>query len=146
MSLSNLYVLASVSTSSLIQRPDPIFRPADEIEAAVWLRENGEQSAVLIGDYETGNYIAAHTPLRVILGHWAETVDYEQKQALVAQFYAADTSHTWRRDLIQRFNIRYIWHGPREQQLGSFDPETTDYLQPLYVNPTITIYTVNFPP
>jgi hypothetical protein len=146
MSLSNLYVLASVSTSSLIQRPDPLFRPADEIEATAWLQENGTPAAVLIGDLQTGNYIAAHTPIYVMLGHWAETVDYEQKQTLVAQFYTADTDDTWRRDLIQQYDIRYVWHGPREQRLGDFDPETAAYLQPLYTNNTITIYTVNTPP
>jgi uncharacterized membrane protein len=81
-----------------------------------------------------------------MLGHWAETVGYEQKQALVAQFYTADTSDSWRRDLIQQYDIRYVWHGPREQRLGDFDPETAAYLQPLYTNNTITIYTVNTPP
>ncbi|MCB8942187.1 MAG: hypothetical protein H6658_00280 [Ardenticatenaceae bacterium] len=146
MSFSNLYVLASVSTSSLIQRPDPLFRPADELEAANWLAQNGEETAVLIGDMQTGNYIAAHTPVRVILGHWAETVDYETKQALVSQFYSTTTSHTWRQDLIQQYHIRYIWYGPREQQLGDFDPQTAVYLQPLYANPTITIYTVKLTP
>ena len=146
MSLSNVYVLASVSVSSLIQRPDPIFRPADEIEATYWLRKNGGESAVLIGDYETGNYIAAHTPVRVMLGHWAETVDYEEKQALVAQFYTAETSHTWRRDLIQQYQIHYVWHGPREQALGQFDPETADYLEPLYTNSTITVYSLKSTP
>ncbi|MCZ7672654.1 MAG: hypothetical protein M5U34_38820 [Chloroflexi bacterium] len=31
MSLSNLYLWASVSTSAVIQQPDPLFRPADEL-------------------------------------------------------------------------------------------------------------------
>jgi uncharacterized membrane protein len=146
MSLSNLYVLASVSVSSLIQRPDPLFRPVDELEAADWLRDNGEASAVLIGDYETGNYVAAHTPVHVMLGHWAETMAYEEKQDLVAQFYDDDTTDEWRRDLIQQYRIRYVWHSPREQLLGDFDPETAAYLQPLYANSTITIYGVNSTP
>ena len=141
MSLSNLYVFASVSTSSLIQRPDPLFRPADEIDAVDWLQENGEPAAVLIGDYESGNYIAAHTPVHVMLGHWAETVDFAAKQALVSQFFAAETSDSWRLDLIQQYHIRYIWYGPREKILGKFNPETAVYLHPLYANSTITIYT-----
>jgi hypothetical protein len=146
MSLSNLYVLASVTVSSLIQRPDPLFRPVDELEAANWLRDNGEASAVLMGDYETGNYVAAHTPVHVMLGHWAEMMAYEEKQDLVAQFYDATTNDDWRRDLIQQYQIRYVWHGPREQLLGDFDPETAAYLQPLYANSTITIYGVNSTP
>lgn len=143
MSLSNLYILASVSTSSLIQRPYPLFRPPDEIDATQWLRENGEESAVLIGDMQSGNYIAGHTSLHVMLGHWAETMDYEEKQGLVKQFYTATASDIWRRSLIDQYQIRYVWYGPREQRLGKFDPETAVYLHRLYANPTITIYTVN---
>jgi hypothetical protein len=143
MSMSNLYVLASVATSSVIQQPDPLFRPVDELEAVAWLRQHDKGEAVsLIGDYQTGNYVAAHTPVRVMLGHWAETVDYEEKTAVVAQFYDDATSDTWRLNLISQHNIGYVWHSPREQLLGDFDPKTADYLTPIYHNDTITIYAV----
>jgi uncharacterized membrane protein len=140
MSLSNIYILGDEIRIMLDTRPYPFFRPADEIEATAWLRENGEQSAVLIGDYQTANYIAAQTPIRVMLGHWAETVAFAEKEALVTQFYQASTSDTWRRDLIRLYHIRYVWHGPRERLLGDFDPESADYLQSVYSNSTITIF------
>jgi hypothetical protein len=140
MSLSNIYILGDEIRIMLDTRPYPFFRPADEIEATAWLRENGEQSAVLIGDYQTANYIAAQTPIRVMLGHWAETVAFAEKEALVTQFYQASTSDTWRRDLIRQYHIRYVWHGPRERLLGDFDPESADYLQSVYSNSTITIF------
>jgi hypothetical protein len=146
MSLSNIYILGDEIRIMLDTRPDPLFRPADEIEAATWLRQNGKAAAVLIGDYQSGNYIAAQTPIRVMLGHWAETVAFAEKEALVAQFYEANTSDSWRRDLIQQYQIRYVWHGPRELLLGDFDPERADYLQPLYANHTIIIYSVNSMP
>ena len=142
MSISNIYLWGDEVRIMLLTRPDPLFRPTDEIEAADWLREGTSASVAhtLIGDLQTGNYIAAHTPIRVMLGHWAETVDYEEKQALITQFYAADTSHTWRQNLIDQYHISFVWYGPREQQLGTFDPEMADYLLPIYTNPTITIY------
>jgi hypothetical protein len=145
MALSNLYILASVSTSAVIQQPDPLFRTADEMDAVAWLRaENGETSpaAVLLGDYQTGNLVAARAGNQVVVGHWAETIRYEDKVTDVAQFYSSDTNDDWRKALLKQYDVAYVWHGPREQELGTFIPETAVYLQPVYKNDTITIYTV----
>ena len=144
MSLSNLYILASTSASAVIQQPDPLFRTADEMAAVAWLRaENGTAPApVLLGDYQTGNLVAARAGNQVVVGHWAETIRYEDKLAAVAQFYNDDTDDGWRQMLLAQYNVAYVWHGPREQQLGSFAPETAVYLHPVYQNDTITIYTV----
>jgi hypothetical protein len=145
MALSNLYILASVSTSAVIQQPDPIFRMADEMDAVSWLRsENGETSpaSVLIGDYQTGNLVAARAGNQVVVGHWAETIGYDEKLAEVAQFYDANTDDAWRQALLKQYHVVYVWHGSREQLLGTFTPETAVYLQPAYQNETITIYRV----
>ncbi|MEZ4646194.1 MAG: hypothetical protein R3E31_26315 [Chloroflexota bacterium] len=104
------------------------------------------ETAVLLGDYQTGNYVAAQAGQHVVLGHWAETVAYEQKVADVARFYAADTPETWRQQFLQAQRVAYVWYGPREQALGGFDPETAVYLQPIYANTTITIYSVDQTP
>ena len=76
------------------------------------------------------------------LGTVASMKAYEEKTAVVAQFYNGTTSHEWRLNLISQHNIGYVWHGPREQLLGDFDPETADYLTPIYHNDTIIIYAV----
>ena len=146
ISLSNLYVFASVSTSAIIQQPDPLFRPEDEVTAVQWLRDNGERTAVVLGDYQTGNYVAAHAGNQVVLGHWAETIDYEGKTAVVADFYDAATADSWRRDLLDRNAVGYVWHGPRERALGTFNPQDADYLRPVYTQGAITIYQVDKQP
>lgn len=144
MALSNLYILASVSTSAVIQQPDPLFRTTDEMAAIAWLRaENGSAPApVLLGEYQTGNLVAARAGNQVVAGHWAETIRYDEKIAEVAQFYAGETDDSWRQALLKQYNVRYVWHGPREQMIGTFKPETAVYLQPVYQNETITIYRV----
>ncbi|MBK8985588.1 MAG: hypothetical protein IPM39_05840 [Chloroflexi bacterium] len=143
ISLSNLYVYASVSVSAVIQQPDLLFRPVDEVTAVQWLREHGRRTAVVLADYQSGNYVAAHAGNQVVLGHWAETIDYEGKTAVVAQFYNADTPDSWRRELLQNEAIGYVWHGPREQALGTFDPQNADYLHPIHTQGAITIYQVD---
>ncbi len=144
MTLSNLYILASTATSAVFQQPDPLFRQADEMDAVQWLRtENGlSPGPVLLGDYQTGNLVAARAGNQVVVGHWAETVRYDDKIEEVARFYAGETEDDWRQALLKQYNVNYVWYGPREQALGTFAPETAVYLQPVYQNDTITIYTV----
>jgi hypothetical protein len=143
MSLSNLYLFASVATSAVIQQPDPLFRPADEALMVQWLRENGAATAVLLGDYQTGNYVAGQTSNPVVLGHWAETIRYDEKVTEVARFYATTTDDAWRQSLLKQYNVHYVWHGPREKSLGDFDPAQAPYLRPIHTQGTITLYTVD---
>lgn len=143
MSLSNIYLWLDVSRIAALTQPDLFFRPAAEVVAADWLRENVSQSAIILGDYQTGNYIAARTGQRVVLGHWAETVDFVNKETAVAQFFNQQTSHTWRQDFLKEFNISHVWYGPREQALGDFDPASAAYLTAVYQNKAITIFSIN---
>jgi uncharacterized membrane protein len=78
-----------------------------------------------------------------MLGHWAETVDFVGKETTVNQFFSSSTSNAWRQELLNQFNVRYVWFGPREQVLGDFDPSTAAYLAPVYQNETIIIFAVN---
>lgn len=141
LSFSNLLLLADASRIAALTRPDLFFRPLDELDAAHWLDANTPDTAVVLGSYQTGNFIPAYAGNRTVLGHWAETAHITAKETAVAQFFASSTSHTTRQELLTQENVAYLWYGPREQALGSFNPQTAPYLQPLYSNPTITLYT-----
>ncbi|PID87267.1 MAG: hypothetical protein CSB13_00155 [Chloroflexi bacterium] len=144
MALSHIYIVASVTTSSVIHQPDLLFRSVDEMDAAQWLRAENSLSPgpILLGEAQTGNLVAGQAGNQVVVGHWAETIHYGDKVEEVAQFYASETEDEWRRDLLEKYHVTYVWYGPREQGLGAFSPETAVYLQPVYQNDTITIYTV----
>ncbi len=142
MSLSNIYLILDVTRVAGLEQPDLFFRPEDELDAVLWLKDNAPQNAIVIADYQSGNFIAAHAGQRVVLGHWAETIDYEGKETAVAKFYAGNASTDWQEELIEDYNISYVWHGPREQALGNFDPAEDAMLKPVYSNNSITIYAV----
>ncbi|MEZ4595010.1 MAG: hypothetical protein R3D55_28290 [Chloroflexota bacterium] len=142
MSLSNIYLWLDVTRIAVLEQPDLLFRPAAEMEAINWLRENGEKTAVLLGSYQTGNLVAAQAGQRVMLGHWAETVNFVAKETAVNQFFAADTSNTWRKTLLTDYSIDIVWYGPREEALGDFNPTTADFLTPAYQNDAVTIFYV----
>ncbi len=140
MSLSNLYVLGSTTVSAVVQQPDPLFRPVDEQTAVTWLRAHVPETAVFLAEYQSGNYIAGQGAARVVLGHWAETMGYEAKTAVVQEFFQAATSDARRQDILRVNDVTHLWHGPREQALGSFDPATVPYLRLIYLHGGIAIY------
>lgn len=142
MALSNIYLILDVTRVAVLDQPDLFFRPTDELDAALWLKENAPDTAVVMADYQSGNFIAAHAGQRVVLGHWAETVDFPAKETAVAKFYASNASADLKEDLIEDYNISYVWYGPREQALGNFDPAADEMLRPVYSNGSITIYAV----
>lgn len=107
-----------------------------------WLRENEAEKAIILSDYLTGNYVAAHSGRRVFVGHWAETMDYERKMADVDWFFATQTSDDWRRQLLAGYQITHIWFGPRERALGDFDPSASDFLEPVHSYQDVTLYAV----
>jgi len=141
-SLSNLYILASVSATVAFEQPYPLFRSRDEIAAVDWLRANTARSDVVVGAYETGNYVAAHAGNRVVIGHWAETMDWQRKFDEVDAFYNRAISDAERQEFLKQYGVRFVWSGERERGLGNFDPAHADYLTLVFSNDAARIYRV----
>jgi hypothetical protein len=138
---SNLYLLASASSIAL--RHDPgLFYERYEVDAIDWLKDNTRRSDPVLASYKIGRLIPARAGNMVFVGHSIETVQFERKIELAANFFQADTSDDFRRALLIEYGVRYVFHGPRERQLGDFDPWTCEYLTPAYHNPKVTIYRV----
>ena len=142
MSLSNFYILASTAVTAAIEQPYPLFRARAEIAAVDWLRANTAHAEAVLGAYQTGNYIAARAGNRVMLGHWAETVDWQRKMDQVERFYYTATDDTWRVALLRDYRIAYVFWGTGERDLGAFDPEGASYLERVFANETARVYRV----
>jgi len=100
-----------------------------EHEALVWLKENGDKDRVVISTYNIGNYIPAYMNMRVYLGHWAQTIDFEKKTDDVKRFYSGE-------DNINIEKKTYLWVGIDEEGLN---PNLDNY-RPVYENEKIAIY------
>jgi hypothetical protein len=138
---SNLYLL--VSASSIALQHDPaLFHGRHEVEAIAWLKDNTRHSDKVLASYEMGRLIPAVAGNIVFMGHKVETVQVERKKELAASFFQGDTSDDFRRAFLTEYGIRYVFHGPRERQLGDFEPSRCEYLAPAYRNPDVTIYRV----
>jgi len=137
---SNLYILASLGVTA-IQHPYPFYHEGAEVEAVDWLAAHTSSDNVVFTTYWTGSYIAARAGNRVFLGHWAETMNYDQKMEEAKTFFGP-ASDEWRKALLRDYNISYLFYGPRERALPGFEPGGKPYLVESYSNRLVTIYRV----
>ena len=140
LSLSNLMILIGAGLT-ISARAIPIFQPDTQIEAADWLGANATADQVVLAAYENGNYLPTRMSARVFLGHGPETAYSDMKRTLVTQFFASDNDD-FRRQLLQDYNITFLYYGPAEQALGGFAPGDAFYLRGIYDNGTVQIYQV----
>ena len=138
---SNLYLLAGSSLAAIHHDPS-LYYGLGETEAVDWLSSNTERTDTVLASYPIGRLIPARAGNRVFVGHFIETVEVERKRELAATFFNGDTSDGFRHTLISEYGIRYVFHGPRERELGDFDPSGSEYLTPAFRNSEVCIYRV----
>jgi hypothetical protein len=143
MSLTNLLLLAG-SIITISQQPDTVFIPGDEAVAATWLNQQTGPVAVLAA-YPTGNYLPTVANVRAFVGHGPETINSDEKRKLVKIFFDSTTTDEWRRELLQKYEVQYLYYGPAERAIGNFGPDQASYLALTYENESVQIFKVVLP-
>lgn len=144
--VSNIYTLLSMSVTAAVVEPFPFFRQDTEEEAVVWAGANLPHYAIVMSSYETGNNIPTQTGLRSFVGHWAETMNWEQKLEQLGLFFNRETSNDWRMSFLAANHSEYVWYGPEEKKLGDFDPVDLPQATEIYRNRDIIIYRIGIKP
>jgi len=119
----------------------PLYHSRFEEESVLWLGEHTQPQDTVLSSYEIGGYIPARIGHRVFWGHWAESVRLPQKRAEAQAFYS-DSETFDRREFLAHYGIAYVFHGPRERRMGSFDPSATPYLEPAFQQGDVMVYRV----
>jgi hypothetical protein len=125
-------MLIAGNSVALQGRPAPIFRDAEEVAALNWLSQHVEPDDVVLASYATGNYLPACVGARAFVGHGPESAHATQKKHLVVRFFDGATEESWRERLLSEYGVDYTLWGPKERDLGNFDPRTADYLRRIY--------------
>jgi hypothetical protein len=142
--IGSLYVWLSVLISVLSYAPG-IYIPADSAVGIRWLASGTSPDAAVLSAYTTGTVIPAYTGRRVFWGHALETPFLPRKTAEATQFFSAGTSDADRRAMLERYGITHVFYGPDERKMGDFEPESVDYLRPVFRHGAVTIYEVVTP-
>ena len=140
--LSNAMLIAG-NTMALRGLPAPIYRDAAEVAALDWLSQRVKPDDVVLASYGTGNYLPARVGARAFVGHGPESVDANQKRALVARFFDGATSDLGRQELMTQYGVDYVLWGPAERGVGPFDPLTAPYLRHVYQVEEYSLFTVD---
>jgi hypothetical protein len=121
---------------------EPVYRPGEEVQAFEYLAEEAEPGAVVLAAFETGNPMPAWAPVRVVVGHGPESVGLDELRPVVAAFYSGSTSDGDRTRLVRELEIAYIYWGPAERRLGSWEPADSTWLERVYHRGAVTIFEV----
>ena len=126
-----------------IQKPGlPLFRPASEIQAFMFLEEEAEPDAVVLAGRGTSNPLPAWAPLRVVVGHGPESLNGKVLNEEVAAFYDIETTEVERQLFIKEMNIQYVFLGPEERLDGDWQPNMAQQYKLIYQQNGYEIYEV----
>jgi hypothetical protein len=120
----------------------PFYLHQDDVAALDWLREHTSPEDVVLCSLTVGQYVPGISGNTAFLAHWAQTVDFYDKQDRVARFFSADTLDEERAETLHSFGVDYVLHGPAERKLGDYDPGITPWLALALSTPQTDVYSV----
>lgn len=100
----------------------PVFLPVEKVEAFEALRNLAKPGDGVIASYPTGNALPAWVPVKVPLGHGAESYLYSLWEERVKTFFSTETSPDFRLELMRTARIRWVFWGPEERATGGWFP------------------------
>jgi uncharacterized membrane protein len=112
------------------------------VAALRWIEANAAPSDVTLSSLTIGQYLPSVTGRRAFLAHWAQTLDFYGRRQAVAEFFDAGRTDRDRRHLLQQQGVRYVFHGPEERALGSYQPKDAPFLRSVFAAGETAIYQV----
>lgn len=138
---TNVYLLGQrMLLTAKVMHNDFLYR--DEVEAIDWLKQNTKPDDTVLGGLTVSQYIPGISGNRVVVGHWAMSVDYYTKLDEIKQFYGNSASSSERRSLIDKYNVRYVLLGREERGIGQLDLRESPDLSLVFETPHTQIFKV----
>ncbi|MBZ0278679.1 MAG: hypothetical protein K8I60_21200, partial [Anaerolineae bacterium] len=119
------------------------FIRTSEYDALQFLETQVKGTDVVFATLNIGEFVPALTGARSFLGHWAQTLDFFGKRDAVTGFFNPAVDDARRLELLQQYKVTYLFYGPEEAALGSYDPSTAPFLTEVYSNDEVKVYAVN---
>jgi hypothetical protein len=124
------------------QVTEPTYMPTDEVTALDWMGREVPRDALVLSSYATGNYIPRLSGQRVFIGEDKLTESLDLRTADIDGFFRQAWTDRDRIDLLRRFGVDYVFYGPDERRVGSYDPSRAPFLHPVHRTGDVTIFRV----
>lgn len=136
---TNLYLFAWRFVE--LRRHDyPYYLHREEIEAFKWIESKARPDDVVLSSLTIGQYVPMLTGAHAYLGHWAQTLDFFGKSQAVERFFDPNTTDGERRAIMDAHSVDYIFVGPAERELGSFDPGRSPLFEKAHDSSVASVY------
>lgn len=99
----------------------PVYRPTVEVSMFKAVSSATNFGDVVFCSYETGNAIPAWAPVHVLAGHGPESANLEEIRPEIAAFFSGKKELTWQKELLSRYEVKFIISGPLERALGTWE-------------------------
>ena len=116
----------------VISPSQPWFQPKDETAVFNYLASHVSPGEVVLSSYASGNVIPTWAPVRVVVGLGTLTANIGTIQLQVESFYQPATNDAARQAFLASQGVAYVFWGPDEQALGSWDPHQAVYLEEIF--------------
>lgn len=131
----------------------PLYLRADQRGALAWLDGETTQSDLLLCNSFLGSYAPSLAGCRVYVGHWAETLHFQEKLGRLAWFLKAAAPDAGREAFCREEGITYVlrddtiydqvyYLSPDGEAGAGFDPEAADWLELVYRRDDVSVYRV----
>jgi uncharacterized membrane protein len=138
---TNLYLFAW-RIVDLNRHTYPYYLYLSELNAFQWIEANADPDDVVLSSFDVGHYLPGFTGSKAFLANAVMTMDFFYKHEVVTAFYGAEMSDNERLELLQKYNIRFIFHGPAERRLGEYDPDQSPLFQKVFTSDETDVYEV----
>lgn len=143
---SNLYVLAQdlsfYTYSEYRNWPHYIYLDKEYGEAFFWLKNNLGDQDIVLSDTVTGSFIAGFSGKKIYIGHWVETLEWQEKLKTTKWFFREDSEDEKKIDFLRKERITYLFYSQFEDEKGDFEPRDKDFLKLVFAQGKVLIYQV----
>lgn len=118
----------------------PAFRPSEEVAAFLWLADHATPGDLALCSFQTGNALPAWAPMYVVIGHGPESAHFSRFERQVESIFKSVSLQPEEMSLLQDWGVDWIWLGPNERKLGSWEPSQEGMLSLQYDMEPYEIY------
>jgi hypothetical protein len=138
---TNVYLWAWRFTE-LRKHAYPYFLYNDEMAAFKWIEQNANPNDAVLSSLNVGSFLPMFTGAHAYLSHWAQTLDFFEKEKNVAKFFSSTASDAEREKILRDHNVDYVIYGPSEKMLGENSPDTLPFVKLVYETDKVKVFRV----
>ncbi|MCX6785155.1 MAG: hypothetical protein NTV81_04520 [Candidatus Komeilibacteria bacterium] len=121
------------------------FFSPNQIQALRWLRDNSQPKSLILANMVSWDTIISGVTGRfsfVAGGYATSSGEQDWRFKFIRYFYQSNQDLPEKLKLLKSFGVNYVWFGPVEKKLGTFDPNQAPWLKLVFQSGVEKIYQI----